>query len=106
MICKSYTTGGVDYGSVEDYPLVIPSGSGPGSVSCVNISIIYDSIVEYNETFTVSLSFESLDNVTFDPTEAKVTIKDDDSKHNYDSGLFANIISTILRKPDAMNFLY
>ncbi len=76
-----FIPGGVDYGSVEDYPLVIPGGSGPGSVSCVHISITDDSILEYNETFTVSLSFESLVNVTFDPTEAKVTIKDDDSKH-------------------------
>ncbi len=96
MICKSYTPGGVDYGSVEDYPLFIPGGSGPGSVSCVNISISDDSIVEYNETFTVSLSFESLDNVTFNPTEAKVTIKDDDSKHNDSLEISLSIIMTVV----------
>ncbi len=68
----------MDYDAIRDYPLVLLGGSVAGDLVCTNISISDDTILEYNETFTISLSTESRRNVVASSTVATVTIKDDD----------------------------
>ncbi len=76
--CSFHDPGGIDYDAIQDYPLVLLRGSVAGDLVCTNISISDDTILEYNETFTISLSTESRDNVVVNSSVATVTIKDDD----------------------------
>ena len=74
-------------GSVEDgdgdfsgatLSAMFESGSVTGDVRCVNVSIINDNFVEFDEVFAVELQTQSgLDRVIGD-TDISVTIVDDD----------------------------
>ena len=58
--------------------LTFLSGASTGDIQCINITITVDIYVEYNETFSVSLTSTdpAVNSVISDAT---VTIKDDDS---------------------------
>ena len=74
-------------GSVEDddgdfsgatLSAMFESGSVAGDVRCVNVSIVNDNFVEFDEVFAVELRTQSnLDTVIGD-TDISITIVDDD----------------------------
>lgn len=79
--------------------------SGASGVECLNISILDDSIVEQNETFSVLLT-ASNSAVEISPSSATVTIIDDDtvtigwssvSLQFDESGPFARICAEIMQ---------
>ena len=67
-----------DYTSVI-VDLVFSSGSPIGATACTNITIINDNAVELDEFFTINLS-ATLPVIDVAPSNATVTIIDDDSK--------------------------
>ena len=79
-ILLSKSTGGVDY-HLGSYHITFPSGS---TLAVFNISIINDNIVEKKENFTLSINESSLPFGVMigKHNQAKVIIKDNDSKYN------------------------
>ena len=76
-----FLSGGLDYSPLSGLLLTFPSGSGPNDALSFNVSITDDSLLEFNEFFTVRAT--SMDSaVTFTPGRdtSTVIILDDDSK--------------------------
>ena len=59
---------------------MIPSSTVQGSRVCHPLAIIGDDVVEMNETFTILLVEDSLQDVVAGPSTASVTILDDDGR--------------------------
>ena len=59
----------MDFGQLEDTPLVFLIGTPIGDMQCVTVSIFDDNLVEDNETFT--LSFTSSDAVLLFPNSSR-----------------------------------
>ena len=75
----TFTGGGVDYGS-GPYEVTFTAGTTEASL---NVSLTDDNIFERNEHFMITIDPSSLpNNVTVgDPSEATVTIVDNDGKN-------------------------
>ena len=78
-MCNLSLSGGLDYSPLSGLLLTFPSGSGPNDALSFNVSITDDSLLEFNEFFTVRAT--SIDSaVTFAPGRdtSTVNILDDD----------------------------
>ena len=65
-------------------PLTVTFASGGilGSIACAPVSIIDDDSLEFDHSFTVSLSSTNPDGVTLSaPTDAAVNIEDNEGIH-------------------------
>ena len=77
MLIIFTSLGGVDYASVTNQTVTFePSTS---SRQCLNITTLPDSILENDETFSVSLNTADSD-ISIDPRTATVLIIDNDCK--------------------------
>ena len=70
---------GIDFDATQT-SLTFPTGAATETEMCLNISIIDDDRVEYNETFSITLTVDNpLDTINGDSTaQANVTIVDND----------------------------
>ena len=70
---------GFDFNATQT-SLTFPTGAANGTEMCLNISIIDDDRVEYNETFSITLTVDNpLDTINGSSTaQADVTIVDND----------------------------
>ena len=71
-----HVTGGVDYDS-GPYPIMLPAGQ---TNVMLNVPIFDDSILEDDETFTLTINPSDDYMIRRNRNEARVTIKNDDCK--------------------------
>ena len=75
-----YPTAPGDYMALSSEPVMYGPGDTPGTaMSCVNVTIIDEDIVENDETFDIMLS-SSDPRVTLGTNQATATITNDDRK--------------------------
>ena len=72
---------GIDF-NVTQTSLTFPTGAATGTEMCLNISIIDDDRVEYDETFSITLTVDNpLDTINGDSTaQANITVFDNDGQ--------------------------
>ena len=81
MIIVHFSTAGTnDFSQLTKEVLTIQFTTNVSTPVCRDVSATGDTIVEENETFTISVETSNPNDVIMGPTTATVTIMDGDSK--------------------------
>ena len=74
------STGANDFSQLANEVLTLPSTTAVSTAVCHSITVPGDTIVENNETFTISVETSNSNDAIIGPSTATVTIVDDDGK--------------------------